>query len=95
MRLCAFFGMFIKRNIKSARKVTLMLEQILTAVHLADQEQVGSLRVCFEEFAHISPFRIIDYRLRRWHCKQKDRTYVSDMCIFQISFSQTIIARKL
>lgn len=49
----------------------LTLQPTLTAVHLADQKQVGSLRISLEEFAHVSPLRVIDYRLRRWHCKQK------------------------
>lgn len=80
------FEWFAEGIIKNTRKVVLILQLTFTSMHLADQEQVSSLRVSLEEFTHVSPLRIIDYRLRRWHCKQKNR-HVNDMRIFQFGSS--------
>jgi len=62
---------FLARGASAAEKNIANAQATLTAVHLADKEQVGSFRISLEEFAHISPLCVIDYRLRRRHCKQE------------------------
>lgn len=45
----------------------------LTSVNLAHEEQIRSLGIGLEKFAHVPPFRVVDDRLGRRHWKKKKK----------------------